>query len=382
MAQQAPIWSPSKQRIAESNLTSFIKRVNQSRSSDPIGDYAALHQWSIENDVDFWRHTWHFCQLRGDLGAESKTLGDAKWQDSVANRDTIWFADTKLNYAENLLRYAQQNPEKVFILFANERGENQRLTGQQLIDQVSSIQQWLIECGVQQGDVVAGYLPYIAEAVVAMLATTSLGAIWTSTSPDFGVESVIERFGQVSPKVLFCCDSYQFNGKSYSMTSKNGSISTSLSRNKKHDVKVCQIEYLKASSSVETNATQWSAILAHYPAKSVSFQRVLFNHPLFILYSSGTTGQPKCIVHSVGGTLLNHVKEHVLHCDIKVDDKAFYYTTCGWMMWNWHVSTLASGATLVIYDAARFTQINEHCGNWLTSMALLCLARQPSTLKQ
>ncbi|GAK82793.1 acetoacetyl-CoA synthetase [Vibrio ponticus] len=203
MAQQAPIWSPSKQRIAESNLTSFIKRVNQSRSSDPIGDYAALHQWSIENDVDFWRHTWHFCQLRGDLGAESKTLGDAKWQDSVANRDTIWFADTKLNYAENLLRYAQQNPEKVFILFANERGENQRLTGQQLIDQVSSIQQWLIECGVQQGDVVAGYLPYIAEAVVAMLATTSLGAIWTSTSPDFGVESVIERFGQVSPKVLF-----------------------------------------------------------------------------------------------------------------------------------------------------------------------------------
>lgn len=349
MPNPSPIWSPSAERIANSNLLGLIEQINDQLDSKSITDYASLHQWSISDSAAFWQRTWDFCEIVGDMGDTINAIGEPKWQQPSANRDTVWFPNAELNYAENLLSHADKNPQQPVILFSNESGEQRRLNGQHLLEQVSIVQQWLTACGIEKGDVVAGYLPYLAESVIAMLATASLGAVWTSTSPDFGVDSVVERFGQVEPKVLFCCNGYRFGGKTFDMTDKNQAVSSKLSRK----IVVCEIEYITSEERhAPVGFTSWRSLADTYQPQGLDYQRVGFNHPLFILYSSGTTGQPKCIVHSVGGTLLNHVKEHQLHCDIKPNDKVFYYTTCGWMMWNWHVSSLASGATLVIYDGS------------------------------
>jgi len=349
MANPTPIWSPTAERVVNSNLLRFIERVNDNSQHQPITDYPTLHQWSIDNNEHFWQSTWQFCDVIGQMGNKVKALGEPKWQQPSSNRDTVWFPDATLNYAENLLAHATKSSQQIALSFSNESGQHRQVTGQALLEQVSVLQQWLIKSGVEKGDVVAAYLPYLPETVVAMLATTSLGAIWTSTSPDFGADSVIERFGQVKPKVLFCCNGYRFNGKTFNMAEKNQSVSSQLSR----DIQVCEIEYLNDDEMEHsTHFTPWQSLLDRYCAQPVQYHSVGFNHPLFILYSSGTTGQPKCIVHSVGGTLLNHLKEHQLHCDVKPSDKVFYFTTCGWMMWNWHVSALASGATLVIYDGS------------------------------
>ncbi|MEE3877136.1 acetoacetate--CoA ligase [Vibrio natriegens] len=347
MREYNKLWQPSESRIEEANITQFIEHIN--RQGNDIKNYAELHQWSLDHSEQFWQEVWLFCDVIGNSGDTVKCQSESKWQQPVPNRDTSWFPDAQINYAENLLSFAYHNPNDIAIWFENERGERQTYTWQELCDEVSSIQRWLQDCGVRKGDVVAGYLPYLPQTVIAMLATTSLGATWTATSPDFGIESVLERFGQVKPKVLFTCDGYTFNGKVFDMTDKNHHISDHLD-GLKH---VCQINYLNPRSYECDVCTQdWQYILNQYPPQPVTYTRINFNDPLFILYSSGTTGKPKCIVHSVGGTLLNHVKEHQLHCDIQPEDRVFYYTTCGWMMWNWHVSTLASGACLVIFDGS------------------------------
>ncbi|AXT73914.1 acetoacetate--CoA ligase [Vibrio sp. dhg] len=347
MREYNKLWQPSESRIEEANITQFIEHIN--KQGNDIKNYAELHQWSLDHSEQFWQEVWLFCDVIGNSGDTVKCQAESKWQQPVPNRDTSWFPDAQINYAENLLSFAYHNPNDIAIWFENERGERQTYTWQELCDEVSSIQRWLQDCGVRKGDVVAGYLPYLPQTVIAMLATTSLGATWTATSPDFGIESVLERFGQVKPKVLFTCDGYTFNGKVFDMTDKNHHISDHLD-GLKH---VCQINYLNPRSYECDVCTQdWQYILNQYPPQPVTYTRINFNDPLFILYSSGTTGKPKCIVHSVGGTLLNHVKEHQLHCDIQPEDRVFYYTTCGWMMWNWHVSTLASGACLVIFDGS------------------------------
>ncbi|MEH0674358.1 acetoacetate--CoA ligase [Vibrio scophthalmi] len=343
------LWSPTTERQRNANMAQFIQHINM--QGQAIESYQDLHTWSVENPNQFWLEIWQVCDVIGYRGECIKGEGLAKHGQFSASRDTIWFPQAQLNYAENLLAYAYQRPNNPAIWFHNESGVETQLSWQALCDQVSIVQQWLRHNGVERGDVVAGYLPHCPQAVIAMLATTSLGAVWTSTSPDFGVDSVVERFGQVQPKILFCCNGYQFSGKTHSMVEKNGQICDAISS----ITNTCQIEYLADHACdlfFNEGFSDWESVLSSCLPRGIEFARVGFNDPLFILYSSGTTGKPKCIVHSVGGTTLNHLKEHQLHCDIKPNDRVFYYTTCGWMMWNWHVSALASGATLVIYDGS------------------------------
>ena len=322
-----PLWTPSPERAAATELARFMKRAGQR-------DYAGLHRWSVEESPAFWNLLWEFCEVRGEKGARTLVDGDRM-------PGAKWFPDARLNYAQNLLN------GKGEIVFWGEDRIKRRVTQQNLRNLVSRLAQALADAGVKKGDRVAGYLPNVPEATAALLATASLGAVWSSCSPDFGVQGVLDRFGQIEPKVLFCADGYLYNGKEFDSQEKVRQVLDKLP-----SVEECVVvDYLGAPATAGTSLYDF---LEPFDAGPIRFEPVDFNHPLYILYSSGTTGVPKCIVHGTGGALLQHLKEHRLQSDVKPGDRLFYFTTLGWMMWNWLVSGLASGATLLLYDGSPF----------------------------
>ena len=336
-----PLWTPSVEQLAAANLSEFLHIASQ-YSGKEIADYDALWQWSVADVSAFWSLIWDYGEVIGEKGDVTLIEGEGML-------DAQWFPQARLNYAENLLR---RNDDADALVFWGENKVKRRLSFSGLHAAVSKCQQALQAAGVVEGDRVAGYLPNMPEAVIAMLATVSLGAVWSSASPDFGVEGVVDRFGQIEPTVLFCVDGYYYNGKTVDCMAKNASVVERLPTVKKTVV----VSYISDEPDTQgiRDAIGWGDFSAVFDVAPVTYQRVQFNHPLFIMFSSGTTGVPKCIVHSTGGSLLQHIKEHRLHADVRDNDRLFYFTTCGWMMWNWLVSGLASNATILLYDGSPF----------------------------
>ena len=327
---EQPLWTPDPESAARTGMARFMRLAGKR-------DFAELHRWSVEQAEDFWELVWKFGEVRGAPGLRRLINADRM-------PGATWFPEGRLNFAENLLRTRDAT---LAISFWGEDRVKRRLSRRQLYDLVSRLAQALAALGVKKGDRVAGYLPNLPESVAAMLATASLGAIWSSCSPDFGVQGVLDRFGQIEPKVLFCADGYLYAGKEYDSQEKVREILAQLPT-----VRRCVVlPYLQARATAGVGLEEF---IAPYAPRDIPFEHVEFNHPLYILYSSGTTGVPKCIVHGTGGTLLQHLKEHRLHSDVREGDRLFYFTTLGWMMWNWLVSGLASGAALLLYDGSPF----------------------------
>src|SRR5688572_7982464 len=313
--------------------------------------YDALYRWSVDELEQFWSAVWDFCGVTA-TGREDRK----PWDHVLVGRDRVappdpelgprWFVGARLNFAENLLRFRDERPA---VVFWNEQGRQRKLSYAELHAQVARVASALREEGVDVGDRVGGFMPNLPETVIAMLAATSIGAIWSSCSPDFGASGVLDRFGQIEPKVLFCAASYRYGGKEIDCLARVKDVVDRLPGIQR----VVIVPYLAEPGDTPAirGAVTWDDF-ATGSTKPLQFERLPFDHPVYVMYSSGTTGLPKCLVHGVGGTLLQHLKEHVLHCDLRRDDRLFYFTTCGWMMWNWLVSGLAVGCTIVLYDGA------------------------------
>ena len=343
----APLWRPSQDRIERSALTAFCAVVNKRFPKVDVSTYEALHHWSITATDDFWGCIWDYCKV---IASESS---DVVVRDADKMPGASWFPDTRLNFAENLLRRRGDATALVSLL---ENGTRSETTFDQLYIQVAAIAAALRVRGIEPGDRVAGFMPNVTETVVAMLAATSVGAVWTSCSPDFGFQGVMDRFGQVKPKVLFAADGYYYNGKAHDSLEKVRQIAEEIDSLEQ----VVIVEVVENAPNIAAIEHIEGAVLfsdwqrEQAGVTEIAFEQLPFDHPLYIMYSSGTTGVPKCIVHGAGGTLIQHLKEHQLHCDVGPEDTLFYFTTCGWMMWNWLVSGLASGATLILYDGSPF----------------------------
>ena len=343
-----PLWRPSPERVAASRMDAFRRFINQ-RHDLALADYAALHAWSVGAVADFWQAVADFFAV--DFSTPPQRVLD----NPDAMPGAQWFAGAELNFAAHLLRRRDDHPALIAL---SEDGQREQLSYAELAARVAGLQQHLLKLGVQPGDRVAALMPNTWQTVVGMLAAASIGAVWSSCSPDFGAQGVVDRFGQIEPRVLIACSGYRYAGKQLDMSSKLAEILPQLGG--------LQQLILVPYGGVEPCLAEFASVVstAHWddvsqPAGSPAFTALPFAQPLYILYSSGTTGVPKCIVHGAGGTLLQHLKEHGLHTDLGSEDVLFYFTTCGWMMWNWLVSGLALGATLVLYDGSPFEPAAE-----------------------
>jgi acetoacetyl-CoA synthetase len=337
-----PLWQPRPEQVAASAMTQF-RHVANARFGLSLANYDDLHQWSITHLAEFWELVWDFTGVIGDKGTR-------RLVDSEAMPGAQFFPDARLNFAENLMRRHDDSPA---LIFRGEDKASSALTFKELDALVSRMQQGLRAAGVANGDRVAAMLPNVPEAVALMLAVTSIGAIFTSCSPDFGERGVLDRFGQIEPKVFVACDGYWYAGKKISIAEKLKALAKDLPSAQT----VVIVPYLGEADEVTKvvpRTVTLETFLKPFTARAVAYERLPFNHPIYILFSSGTTGVPKCIVHGAGGTLLQHLKEHRLHGGIRPGERFFYFTTLGWMMWNWLVSGLASEATLCLYDGSPF----------------------------
>jgi acetoacetyl-CoA synthetase len=339
---EGPLWTPDAKRIATAQMTAFRQAANE-RHSVALKNYADLHAWSVEQRGEFWSLVWDYCGVIGDKGSHLVIDGDKM-------PGAKFFPEARLNFAENLMR---RHDSAAAIVFRGEDKSARRFSWTELDELVSRLQQALKAAGLKTGDRVAVMLPNLPEAVALMLAVTSLGAIFSSCSPDFGERGVVDRFGQIEPKFLFACDGYWYAGKRIEIGGKLKAIVENLPTVEKAVI----VPYIEDAPAVAKNvprAVDLYEFLKPFGPRALTFERLPFDHPIYILYSSGTTGVPKCIVHGAGGILLQHLKEHKLHCDVRPGDRLFYFTTLGWMMWNWLVTGLASEATLCLYDGSPF----------------------------
>ena len=336
------LWEPSEERKKNANLTKFINFVNE-RYGRKFSAYDELYYWSIDNIPDFWASVWEFG------GIKTSKSYDAIVDDPSKMPGAKWFVGARLNFAENLLRYRD---DQVALIFKGEGQQPVKMTYAELYDQVARLANALREQGITTGDRVAGFMPNMIETVVAMLATTSIGAVWSSCSPDFGIKGVLDRFGQIQPKIMFTANGYLYNGRPFDSLERIAGILDDLPTIQK----VIVVPYTETQPDIShiPNSIHYDDFLSKQPGLEIQFEQVPSDHPLYIMFTSGTTGLPKCMVQGVAGVLTNQLKELILHTDVKREDTIFYFTTCGWMMWNWLVCSLAIGATVLLYDGSAF----------------------------